>query len=74
MQDYRVEAEVSKDGSVTVKGIPFQAGDRVEVIIRGHTWRKKKCNVIPCVESAFDMLIHSAALQKTSGKLLDDHS
>jgi len=37
MQDYRVEAEVSKEGSVTVKGIPFQAGDRVEVIIRSQT-------------------------------------
>ncbi len=36
MRDYRVEAEVSKDGSVTVKGIPFQVGDRVEVIIRSH--------------------------------------
>ena len=35
MQDYRVEAGVSKDGSVTVKGLPFHAGDKVEVIIRG---------------------------------------
>jgi hypothetical protein len=34
MQDYRVEAEVSKDGSVTVKGLPFQPGNRVEIIIR----------------------------------------
>ena len=31
MQDYRVEAEVSKDGSVTIKGLPFQPGNRVEV-------------------------------------------
>lgn len=38
MQDYRVETQVSKDGSVTVKGLPFQPGKRVEVIIRsrGH--------------------------------------
>lgn len=34
MQDYRAEAEVSKDGSVTVKGLPFQPGNKVEVIIR----------------------------------------
>lgn len=34
MQDFRVEAEVSKDGSVTIKGLPFQPGNRVEVIIR----------------------------------------
>ena len=36
MQDYRVETEVESDGSLTIKGLPFQAGDRVEVIIRGH--------------------------------------
>jgi len=34
MRDYRVEAEVLKDGSVTIKGLPFQPGNRVEVIIR----------------------------------------
>jgi hypothetical protein len=40
MQDYRVEAEVSSDGSLTIKGLPFQAGDRVEVIIRSREPRK----------------------------------
>jgi len=34
MQDYRVETRVESDGSVTIKGLPFEAGDRVEVIIR----------------------------------------
>jgi len=34
MQDYIVEAEVSRDGSVTVKGLPLQPGKRVEIIIR----------------------------------------
>lgn len=34
MQDYRVETKVGSDGSVTVTGVPFEAGDRVEVIIR----------------------------------------
>jgi hypothetical protein len=42
MHDYRVEAEVSKDGSVTVNGIPFPAGDRVEVIIRSHSSAEEK--------------------------------
>lgn len=28
MQDYRIEVEVSKDGSVIVKGVPFRAGDK----------------------------------------------
>jgi hypothetical protein len=35
MQIYRVEATVSSDGTLTLKKIPFQAGDRVEVILRG---------------------------------------
>jgi len=37
MQDYRVETRVSSDGSLIVKGLPFQPGDKVEVIIRGHS-------------------------------------
>lgn len=36
MQDYRLETSVSNDGTLTIKGLPFQAGDRVEVIIRSH--------------------------------------
>lgn len=42
MQDYRVETEVSKDGSITVKDLPFHAGDKVEVIIRSHASALKK--------------------------------
>jgi hypothetical protein len=34
MSDYRVETSVASDGSLTIKGLPFQAGDRVEVIVR----------------------------------------
>jgi hypothetical protein len=34
MQDYRVETTVERDGSLTIKGLPFPVGDRVEVIIR----------------------------------------
>jgi hypothetical protein len=36
MQDYRVETRILNDGSLTIKGLPFQPGDRVEVIIRSH--------------------------------------
>jgi hypothetical protein len=36
MQNYRVEAKVSSDGSIIIKSLPFQAGDLVEVIIRSH--------------------------------------
>ncbi len=44
MQDYRVESRVSSDGSLTIKGLPFQAGDEVEVIVRGRKPREEgKC-------------------------------
>ncbi len=42
MQDYRVEAEVSKDGSVTIKGLPFKPGNRVEVTIRSRSFNADK--------------------------------
>jgi hypothetical protein len=36
MQTYRLEATVAKGGAVAIKGLPFSAGDRVQVIIRSH--------------------------------------
>jgi hypothetical protein len=33
MQAYRIETRVEKDGSLTLQGMPFQAGDEVEVIV-----------------------------------------
>jgi hypothetical protein len=42
MQDYRVETKVSSDGSLIIKGLPFQAGDKVEVIIRSHKHGERK--------------------------------
>ncbi|MGB6064552.1 MAG: hypothetical protein WBG50_07065 [Desulfomonilaceae bacterium] len=36
MQDYRVETKVSSDGSLTIPDVPFQPGDKVEVIVRSH--------------------------------------
>lgn len=35
MHDYRTETKIGTDGSLTLKGLPFQVGDRVEVIVRG---------------------------------------
>jgi hypothetical protein len=40
MQDYRVETRVSSDGSLTLEGLPFRAGDTVEVIIRSREPRE----------------------------------
>ena len=39
MQMYRVKATVSNDGMVTIKELPFRAGDNVEVVVRGY-WRE----------------------------------
>ena len=36
MNDYRVKTKIEADGSLTIKGLPFQAGDRVEVVVRSH--------------------------------------
>jgi hypothetical protein len=34
MQDYRVETRVSGDRALIIRGLPFEAGDEVEVIVR----------------------------------------
>jgi len=33
MRVYKAEAEVGGDGTLTVRGVPFAAGERVEVIV-----------------------------------------
>ena len=43
MQDYRVETTVERDGSVTIKGVPYQAGDQVEVIVRSQKAGERNC-------------------------------
>ncbi|MHB1034588.1 MAG: hypothetical protein ACYC35_09030 [Pirellulales bacterium] len=35
MGPYRLEATVSTDGTLVLKGIPFRAGDRVEITVQG---------------------------------------
>lgn len=34
METYRFETTVKKDGTLAVKGLPFSAGEKVEVIVR----------------------------------------
>ena len=34
MQTYRVETKVSRGRTLTIKGLPFQVGEKVEVIVR----------------------------------------
>ncbi|HEX28809.1 hypothetical protein J7M22_16635 [Candidatus Poribacteria bacterium] len=44
MQAYRVETVVAQDGTLTIKGIPFRSGEKVEVIIlsRSHELKKEE--------------------------------
>ena len=32
--DYRTTTTISNDGSITIPGLPFKSGERVEVIVR----------------------------------------
>ena len=41
---YRVETSIDKDGCLTLKGLPFKAGDTVEVIILKNSQHLKKNN------------------------------
>ncbi|MBM3241482.1 hypothetical protein FJZ31_34810 [Candidatus Poribacteria bacterium] len=34
MQTYRMETTVLNDGTITINGLPFHVGDKVEVIVR----------------------------------------
>ncbi len=47
MQDYRVETRVSSDGSLILKGLPFPAGDKVEVIVRSREHEERKNKTYP---------------------------
>jgi hypothetical protein len=35
METYRIRTTVSQDGKLSIKGLPFRAGEQVEVIVRG---------------------------------------
>ncbi len=41
MKTYRVETTVSNDGTLTIEALPFQAGDKVEVIVRSCEGKQK---------------------------------
>jgi hypothetical protein len=44
VQDYIVETKIADDKSLTIKGLPFCVGDKVEVIIRPSTSLAAKKN------------------------------
>lgn len=47
MQTYRIETKVSSDGTLTIKELPFQAGDKVEVVVRSRQPDRKSSKRYP---------------------------
>ena len=44
MEAHHTKAIVEKDGSITVRGVPFPEGEQVEVIVRSHDRAVAKSN------------------------------
>lgn len=47
MKAHRVETILSEDGTLILKGLPFQAGEAVEIIILEHYAKSPKSNPYP---------------------------
>lgn len=47
MQIYRVEVTVSDNGTVLISNLPFQAGDKVEVVVRSRNPKLAKTDRYP---------------------------
>ena len=45
--EQRIETTVKEKGEISIKGLPFQTGEVVEVIIREQKRRKKRKNPYP---------------------------
>ncbi len=47
MQTYHIETTVSNDRTLTIKELPFRAGDKVEVIVRSREREQKVRRALP---------------------------
>ena len=47
MQTYRVETMIRNDRTLTIKGLPFYAGDKVEIIVHGHKYERERTRRYP---------------------------
>jgi hypothetical protein len=47
MQIYRVEVTISDNGTLLINNLPFQAGDKVEVVVRSRKPKVAKTNRYP---------------------------
>ncbi len=56
MQSYRIEVIVSDDGTVLINDLPFQAGDKVEVVIRSYEAKSNQDKVYPLRGTSIEYL------------------
>jgi len=47
LQTYRIETTIAEKGILTVQGLPFHKGDKVEVIILSHVRQSAKATRYP---------------------------
>ncbi len=47
MQTYRIETIVSQNGILTIRGIPFRAGEKVEALILSHRRKREGAERYP---------------------------
>jgi len=47
MQTYRIETIVSLNRVLTLRGVPFRAGERVEVIVLSHRRKREEAERYP---------------------------
>jgi hypothetical protein len=47
MQTYRIETTVSQNRVLTIRGVPFRPGDKVEVIIFSYPRKRKRTERYP---------------------------
>ena len=47
MKAHRIETTLTENGTLTIKDLPFQAGDAVEIIIKEHPYHPPESNPYP---------------------------
>ena len=47
MQAYKTDTVISENGVITIHGVPFRTGDRVEVIILSYSHKKNNSERYP---------------------------
>lgn len=47
MHTYRIETTISKNGTISIRDLPFEEGDKVEVLVRSKQDKEKKHEKYP---------------------------